>query len=114
MRSVTELKGLGDISTTISTHTHSTPRHKGTTYLEILSLGMEKQRLQVELGMLLKRKRRIDDRLAEIREAMLKLVGQVEDESSSIPGPLPAPARVGPAPKLSGIPPKTRTMTLEY
>ncbi|MBI2919102.1 MAG: hypothetical protein HYY01_14090 [Chloroflexi bacterium] len=114
MRSITELKSLGDIRTTISTHARSTPRHKGTTYLEILSLGMERQRLQAELAAIAKRQHRIEARVAEINTAILKLVNQVEEESSSVSSPPPSPARGTPAPNLSSIPPKSRMMSLEY
>ncbi len=88
MRSVTQLKSLGDMRTIISTHTRSVPRHKGSNYLDILSLGMEKQRLEAELERLGKRQRRIQGRLSEIRAVMEELLSKVGNES---PCGLPTP-----------------------
>ncbi len=113
MRSVVELKSLGDIRTTISTHSRSTPRHKATTYLEILSLGMEKQRLQAEMAVLGKRQHRIDLRLAEIREAMGKLVGRVEEDRVA-PPTAGATGSHGPPPRQANRPAKCREVTVGY
>lgn len=82
MRSVTQLKSLGDIRTTISTHARSTPRQRGSTYLQVYLLDMERQRLQTELLMLTKRQRRINARLAEIHEEM----GRLKQEAGSSSG----------------------------
>jgi hypothetical protein len=70
MKRATELKTLGDIRTGISTHTRSVPRHKGSTYLDILSLGMEKLRLETGLGWLARRRGRQEQRLQEVQEIM--------------------------------------------
>lgn len=90
MKSVTQLKSLGDMRTIISTHSRSVPRHKGSNYLDILSLGMEKQRLEAELEWLGKRQTRIQGRLSEIRAVMEELLSKVGDESPcGLPAPVP-------------------------
>jgi chromosome segregation ATPase len=91
MRSVTQLKSLGDIRTTISTHARSTPRQGGSTYLQVYLLDMERQRLQTELLLLTRRQRRLDARLAEIREEMERL----KQEAGSSSGLSPATPMVG-------------------
>ncbi len=88
MKSVTQLKNLGDMRTTISTHARSTPRLKGSTYLEVYLLDKERQRLETEREMLAKRQQRIEARLEEIRQATALLLGKVE-QSSVPPAPLP-------------------------
>lgn len=113
MKSVTQLKSLGDMRTIISTHSRSVPRHKGSNYLDILSLGMEKQRLEAELEWLGKRQRRIQGRLGEIRVVMEELLSKVGDES---PGGLPTPV-AGEKPAIgsnSSDSEKWKKMTIEY
>ena len=80
MNSMTNLKSLGDIRSVVSTHTRSTPRHKGSAYLDTLSLGMEKQRLEAELAWLARRRGRIELRLQEIRKIMEGLLEKVASE----------------------------------
>lgn len=114
MRNVTELRSLGDIRTTISTHIRSTPRHKGTAYLEMLSLRMEEQRLRSELMALGRRQKRIELRLGEIRDQMGKLLGKVEEERSQMPGVPAGGAEPAFTPRVAGIPRKLRTLPVEY
>lgn len=115
MKSVTLLPGLADLKTTISAHVRSLPRHRGSTYLELLSLGMERLRLEAELAWLAKRQGRIGQRLQESREATTKLLGQVEQESSGVaPPPLSTPGENRETPEESSQPGKWRTVTLEY
>lgn len=83
MRSITQLKSLGDLRTTISTHARSTPRLKGSTYLEVYLLDKEKQRLEAELTYLGKRQGRIEGRMGEIRENRNKLVSGTETVETS-------------------------------
>jgi len=78
MKSVTQLRSLGDIRTAVSTHTRSTPRHKGSTYLDILSLGMEQLRLETEQAWLARRRRRIERRVREIQENMGGFLAEVQ------------------------------------
>ncbi len=113
MKSVTQLKSLSDIRTIISTHTRSVPRHKGSNYLDILSLGMEKQRLEAELEWLSKRQRRIEGRLAEIRENMEKLLTNVGEESPSCPS-APTSTENHTREHSGSLATKWKKMTIEY
>ncbi len=65
MKSVSDIKGVGDLRTAVSTHLRSTPWLKGTPYQEVFAFGMEKLRLEQELEMRAKRlertRRRLDD-----------------------------------------------------
>lgn len=81
MKSMTQVKSLKDVRTTISTHSRSTPRLKGTTYLEAYLLDKERQRLETELDILAKRQGRIQERLDEIGKALNKLVNKGPSES---------------------------------
>lgn len=113
MNSITQTKGLGDIRTIISTHTRSVPRHKGSLYLDILSVGMEKLRLETELAWLARRQRRIDGRLEEIREAMSDLADQAKAEGAAPPSD---PAAAGSKRGDGNIPSPRRwpTLAIEY
>jgi hypothetical protein len=85
MKSVTQLKSLGDIRTTVSTHARSVPRQKGSNYLEVYLLDKEKQRLEMELAMLDKRRHRIEERLREIRQAVDKLLQTRKQDDGASP-----------------------------
>ncbi|MBI4289401.1 MAG: hypothetical protein HY671_13370 [Chloroflexi bacterium] len=74
MKSVTQMKSLGDMRTIISTHARSTPHETGSTYLEVYLLDKERQRLETEMSMLNKRQGRIQGRLDEISKAVEELV----------------------------------------
>lgn len=115
MRSVTQLKSLGDLRTTISTHARSTPRNKGSSYLEIYLLDTERQRLETELDMLAKRQRRIEGRLGEIQVAKEKMLSRGQQKVADDTGPLGSTAGENRTPEScnsnSG---KWRKMTIEY
>lgn len=115
MRSVTQLKSLGDIRTTISTHSRATPAHEGTIYLDILSMGMEQLRLKTELAWLDRRQGRIQRRLGEIRGAMKVILSKAQAEEPPASG---APAvSVRDSLPLEECGPgagKWRRMTLDY
>ena len=83
MKNVNDLRKLRDIRTGISTHSRSVSRTRGTPYLEILSLGMEKLRLETERAQLLRNKERIDRRLAEIRHILGDRLDTVQEEISA-------------------------------
>ena len=76
MKSITQIKSLGDTKTGISAHVRSAPRREGSTFLEVFLLDKERQRLEMEMAMLNKRQRRIMGRLAEIRDEVDKRIGQ--------------------------------------
>ncbi|MBI2304656.1 MAG: hypothetical protein HYU86_07925 [Chloroflexi bacterium] len=82
MRDVTNTKSLNDLRTATTHHIASKPPRKGTTYLDLYALSMEKQRLEKELSRMEHRGKRIHERLGEIRKAMSKLdeAGQRERE----------------------------------
>jgi hypothetical protein len=115
MTRVTELKTLGDMRTIISTHTRSVPRHKGSTYLDVLSLGMEKLRLETQLAWHARRQGRLELRLQELQETMGKRLLEMQQE---LPAAVPPPA----SPNGQDHPPRApeengghwRSMTIGY
>lgn len=78
MRGLSQIKGVADVRTAISAHYRNTSRTKGTPYLEILSLGMERLRLESELEWLDKRNARIHRRLDEIKDQLGSRITEVE------------------------------------
>ena len=66
MKGVTTARGLSDLRTAISTRVRATPRMKGTSYLEMYQLSMERQRLASELARIDHRRGRISERMGEI------------------------------------------------
>ena len=115
MKRATEMKTLGDIRTIISTHTRSVPRHKGSTYLDILSLGMEKLRLETELAWHARRQGRLEQRLQEAQETMGKRLLEMQQE---LPGAaLPPTTPGGQDHTPTEVKPNGgtwRSMTIEY
>jgi hypothetical protein len=91
MKRATELKTLGDMRTIVSTHTRSAPRHRGSTYLDVLSLGMEKLRLETELAWHARRQGRLELRLRELQETMGKRLLEVQRELPSAAPPPVSP-----------------------
>jgi len=87
MKSVTQIKSLGDIKTTITTHARSVPRQEGSTYLEVFLLDKERRRMEAELAMLRKRQGRIEVRLGEIREVVDHLLCKEQQEREALPAP---------------------------
>lgn len=87
MKDVTNAKGLGELRTAISHHINSKPPRRGTAFLDLYALSMEKQRLETELSrMMEKRRKRIHERLGEIHKAMDKLVETAQRERVDSPG----------------------------
>lgn len=115
VKSITELKGLHDVRTVISAHTRSASRHKGTPYLEIMSLGMEKLRLDTELARLTRFRTRIEGRLDEIRDFMEDRLNTVREEDSAANGSPAESTRGNRAQGGAGAAPRNwRTMKVEY
>ena len=87
MNETARAKGLGELRTVTTHHITSKPPRKGTTYLDIFVLSMERQRLEQELVSIEQRRKRILNRLAEAQSAMEKLMNDAQhekaDESSS-------------------------------
>lgn len=109
MKSVSDLKGLADMRTALSTHLRSRSRDKGTPYQEIFSFGMEGLRLERELELGTKRQSRVKRRLGEVRKVIEARMGQVRGTD---PRPGLPPVEAG-----SDEPPSShpwQTMTVEY
>jgi len=84
MEEVTRAKGLSDLRTATTHHVPSKPPRKGTTYLDLYSLSMEKQRLEKELSRLEHQKKRVAERLAELQRAMEKLDQTAQQERAAL------------------------------
>ena len=80
MKEIARAKGLGDLRTVTTHHVAAKPPRKGTAYLDLFSLSMEKQRLEQELAAVERRRERILDRLAQAQGAMEKLVDAAQQE----------------------------------
>jgi hypothetical protein len=81
-REVRRAKGLTELKTVITRHIAAKPPRKGTTYLDLFALSMEKQRLEQELAGIERRRKRVLDRLAEVQTAMEKLVNAARNTST--------------------------------
>jgi len=115
MKTVSELKTLGDIRTVVSTHTRSVPRHKGSTYLDILSLGMEKLRLETELAWHARRQGRLELRLQEIQETMGNRLMEMQRElPAAVVPPTPANGQDHPFREVEANGEGWRSMTIGY
>ena len=116
MKSVTELKSLGDIRTATSHHIASKPPLKGSTHLDIYLLDKERQRLEKELSGLEVRGRRILERLGEIRKAMDMLKQKAEEaEQERLADGHPTATEVKqPAPASQSSHRQWKKMTLSY
>ena len=93
MSGTVRAKGLEELKTVTTHHVSSKPPRKGTTYLDLFTLSMERQRLEQELAGIERRRKRISNRLAEVQRAMEKLTNEVR-EGKAIQGSSanPAPA----------------------
>lgn len=77
------IKGMGDIRTMSTHHIASRPPRKGTTYLDLFALSMEKQRLEQELAGLERRRKRILTRLGEAEASMQKILCDIDREKDA-------------------------------
>ena len=87
MEEISRAKGLGELRTATTHHIPSKPPRKGTTYLDLFALSMEKQRLEQELAGIERRRKRIFDRLAEAQSSMEKLVNAAQQERAAQSSP---------------------------
>jgi len=83
MKDITSAKGLSDLRTATTHHIASKPPRQGTTYLDLYSLSMEKQRLEKGLVLLEQRQKRIHERLAEVQWATEKLEETAQREKTA-------------------------------
>jgi hypothetical protein len=83
MKEIIRAKGLGDLRTVTTHHIPSKPPRKGTTYLDLFALSMERQRLEQELAGIERRRKHIFDRLAEVQSSMEKLVDTAQQEKAA-------------------------------
>ena len=83
MKDVTSAKGLSDLRTATTHHIASKPPRQGTTYLDLYSLSMEKQRLEKELSNLEQRHKRVHERLGEVQQSMEKLEDLAQREKTA-------------------------------
>jgi len=80
MNETARAKGLGELRTVTTHHITAKPPRKGTTYLDIFVLSMERQRLEQELVSVERRRKRILNRLAEAQSSMEKLMNDAQQE----------------------------------
>lgn len=78
MKDITRAKGLAELRTATTHHIPAKPPRKGTTYLDLFSLSMEKQRLEQELAGIERQRKRVCRRLVEVQRSMEKLVETVQ------------------------------------
>ncbi len=93
MNGTVRAKGLDELRTASTHHIAAKPPRKGTTYLDLFSLSMERQRLEQELVGIERRRKRIFNRLGDVQGSMDKLVGSAQKEKaagSSSANPAPA------------------------
>lgn len=98
MKTVTDVKGLSNLGTATTKRIRARPPQGGTGHLEMYLISKEKQRLGQELAHLDQRRERIQRRIAEIGEQLVKLrqlalqedAGGASDgaqlETSGVPG----------------------------
>lgn len=109
MKGVGHLKGLADVRTALSTRSRNTSRHKGTPFLEIMALGMEKLRLEGQLEWVAKRQGRSLARIEEVRQLLDTRIRGVQEEDTSC-----APAASQTGMKRKAGEGSWRTMTVSY
>lgn len=80
MNNTVRAKGLDELRTVTTHHIASKPPRKGTTYLDLFALSMERQRLEQELVGIERRRKRILDRLADVKSSMEKLMNEAQED----------------------------------
>ena len=115
MKDATELKGLGDLRTAITTHVRSKPSQEGTEYLDLYLASKEKKRLAKLTQTWEKQKTRAQGRHAAVNESIAKLEEKVGLERSADADSLTEPAAGDgqtPAPDYTRR--QWKTMSLDY
>jgi hypothetical protein len=87
-----QLRGLTDVRTSVSTHGPARPRRRESVHLELYRLEKERQRLEVELSLLLKRAARLGKRVSEIDVTRASLLAGTDAGASPDPPVSPEPA----------------------
>lgn len=115
MGDVTELKGLGNIRTALSTRLHAKPAQKGTAHRDLYILGNEKRRIEKDLVRLERQQKRIREHLAEVCQAMEELEKEAQLEGSSQMGSIDlAGGKKEPAPASRYSQRRWKKMPFEY
>jgi len=115
MAGVTELKGLGNIRTALSTRLHAKPAQKGTAHRDLYILGNEKKRLEKEVTRLERQQKRVREHLAEVCQAIEGLEKEAQLEGSSQMGSIDlAGGKKEPAPASQYSQRQWKKMTFEY
>ena len=83
MNNTVRARGLDELRTVTTHHIASKPPRKGTTYLDLFALSMERQRLEQELVGIERRQKRIFNRLADVQSVMEKLVNAAQAEKAA-------------------------------
>ena len=115
MADVTELKGLGNIRTALSTRLHAKPAQKGTAHRDLYILGNEKRRMEKEVVRLERQQKRVREHLAEVCQAIEELEKKAQLEGSSQMGSIDlAGGKKEPAPASQYSQRRWKKMTFEY
>jgi UTP:GlnB (protein PII) uridylyltransferase len=80
VKNLNQIKSLGDVRTTISTHSGSVPMRKESVFLRVNQLNKERQLLETKLFWLSKSQRQIEVKLSEIRSALEKMMSLLRQE----------------------------------
>ena len=115
MRDSTELKGLGDLRTSITTHVRSNPAREGTEYLDLYLATNEKKRLARLTHTWEKQKRRVQARHVAVSKSMARLEEKVALEKRTDAALPPDPsAGESQAPASDYARRQWKTMDVEY
>ena len=112
MNDAVRVKGLDELRTVTTHHIPAKPPRKGTTYLDLFALSMERQRLEQELVGIERRRKRILNRLADVQQAMEKLMDKAQQEKTAESSPDEPIAVPGSAKETSGG--QWKKMTVNY
>ena len=115
MKDTSELKGLGDLRTSITTHLRSKPAQEGTEYLELYLASNEKKRLAKLTQTWEKQQRRAQERHTAVNQSVAKLEEKVGLEKTVETDPLTKPsAGDGQAPAPDYTRRQWKKMSLDY
>ena len=110
----TSPRGLSDVRTALTSRLHSLPTQKGTGHRDLYLLSKEKERLEKEIALIDRRRKRVTDHLAETTQIIAKLLEEAQPESQGPEGASAPATGDGRAPARETPPGQWKTMTLEY